>query len=60
MAKKIGIFFIFALAVIGSLALLAYLIIHKAWALIPCLLAVCALAYPKARQLYKYITSGDE
>lgn len=60
MAKKIGIFFIFALAVIGSLALLAYLIIHKAWALIPCLLAVCALAYPKARQLYNYITSGDE
>ena len=57
MAKKIGIFFIFALTCIGALALLSYLIIHKAWALIPCLLAVCALAYPKARQLYNYLTN---
>lgn len=57
MAKKIGIFFVFALACFSALALLSYLIIHKAWALIPCLLLVCALAYPRARQLYKYLTN---
>lgn len=57
MGKKIGIFFVFAMACISALALLSYLIVRRAWALIPCLLLVCALAYPKARQLYKYLTN---
>lgn len=60
MAKKIGYFFIFGFAAIGALALLAYLILHKVWPLIPCLIVICALAYPKAREIYDYITGGDE
>lgn len=60
MAKKIGYFFIFGIAVIGALALLAFLILRKAWALVPCLLVICALAYPKAREIYDFITGGDE
>lgn len=59
MEKKIGIFIVFAVACLGALALLAYLIVRKAWALIPCLIVICALAYPKAKQLYKYITSDE-
>lgn len=59
MEKKIGIFIIFCIACLGALALLTYLIVHNAWALIPCLIVICALAYPKARQLYKYITSNE-
>lgn len=59
MGKKIGLFFILAFAILGSAGLLVFLILQRAWPLIPGLLAVCALAYPKARQLYDYIT-GDE
>lgn len=59
MEKKIGIFIVFAVACLGALALLAYLIVRKAWALIPCLIVICALAYPNAKQLYKYITSDE-
>lgn len=59
MEKRIGIFIVFAVACLSALALLAYLIVHRAWALIPCLIVICALAYPKARQLYKYITSNE-
>ena len=56
MEKKIGLFFIFALALVGSLALLAYLLINRAWVFVPLLLVICALAYPKVRQIYDYIT----
>lgn len=56
MGKKIGLFFIFALALVGSLALLAYLLINRAWVFVPFLLVICVLAYPKVRQIYDYIT----
>ena len=60
MAKKIGFFFLLGFAAIGLLAILAFLIFQKAWPLIPGLLALAVLAYPKARQLYRYITDRDE
>lgn len=60
MAKKIGLFFIFGIAAIGALALLAFLILRQAWPLIPCLLVICALAYPKAKDIYDFITDANE
>lgn len=60
MAKKIGFFFIFGFAAIGALALLAYLILNKVWPLVPCLLVICALAYPKAKEIYDFITDANE
>ena len=60
MAKKIGYFFLFGIAVIGALALLAFLILRKAWPLVPCLLVICVLAYPRAREIYDYLTGSDE
>lgn len=59
MGKKIGLFFILALAILGSAGLLVFLILQRAWPLIPGLLAVCLLAWPKAKSIYDYIT-GDE
>ena len=60
MAKKIGLFFIFALAIVGMVASVFCVCLEHAWFLLPAVACLGVVAYPGARRIYRYITYADE
>ena len=57
MRKKMLLFVWLAMAIIGALAIVAYMCITSAWVLLPFALATVSMAVPTALDTYREITS---
>lgn len=57
MMKKMLLFVWLALAIIGALAIVAYMCITAAWVLLPFALSTVSMSVPTALDIYREITS---
>lgn len=60
MAKKVGLFFVFALAVFGIGGSVVCAILQQAWPLLIGIATVAVLAFPRMKEIYAEIGNGNE